>query len=71
MTVEYTDLLKNASQHDILKHRAFTPEVCILESCLGLKTKAKSRTKQECQIVYKMEYNCELMLHKYAIIFHM
>ena len=54
-----------------LKQRAFTPEVCILESCLGLKTKAKSRTKQECQIVHKMEYNCELMLHKYAIIFHM
>lgn len=54
-----------------LKQRAFTPEVCILESRLGLKTKAKSRTKQECQIVHKMKYNCELMLHKYAIIFHM
>lgn len=47
-----------------LKQVAFTPEVCILESRLGLKTKPKSRTKQEYQIVHKMRYNCcKLMLH--------
>ena len=55
-----------------LKQVAFTPEVCILESRLGLKTKLKGRTIQECQIVHKMRYNCcKLMLHKNVIICHM